>query len=1251
MFFKLASHRTVVAMAVCLMLAMLWFCPASSAQVVTSQPVALDHPSWKNSQIWKVIVSSKGDVIAWDFRSNAIFEFPADGTGLKVLVPQAPNVFGGEWSTGGVAFDAEDNLYIGYRWKNYYVKIPYDPVEKTWHVEVSDAVKWGGNVAPSTYWYSPIDISYVPVDKFGKGHYILSDESNNKIFQYDGVSGGGSGTLIVGELKVRAIATAVDKDENLYFQEDMDQGGAVGTFRIPGGLYGLNGNKRDGTMEAGWPVCGTPESLPKAVDDNGNLVLLPCRVDNNLSSKSHGVTLDADGNVYISTQQDFNPGATDKMTGGIFRVPVEKFTVTIDGVQKDVYMPNAAHQVMIAPIPPQGNILVHPEGYLYVPIWADDSANSMSGWNGMANIIKVYLGSAGLPAVPVGQQGTNSQVFFSFNSDVTPDGFAFSQGSQQSVDFALADGGTCVTGTKYTANQRCNINVALTPHVVGSNAGVLAMTAGGSTVAAANVHGVGQGAALSVLTPSTEIAIRSGLVGPKQVAADRWGNFYVADAGAGKVLQYVKGSTESTAPVAISGTFTAPTGVAVDGAGNVFVADSGNIIEVPVSGGGQVVVQSGLGTNLSLGVDGAGNVFAADPDNARVVKVPNTEARILTGSSVATVGRGFTAPTAVAGDDAGNLFVVDGPTLYEVLATGATIPLTNELMSPVGVAVDPSYGVYVAQQDGVMRIPTSNGALQYTQRATIALDTWIPAGIAVDPSGIVYVTDAEQAHLGVLAFGNNGAVDFGFIGLDNTANQNATLFNIGNQDLVFGSPAYASTGGSSEFSLVSVSDHCSGATVVPGSTCSMGFSMTPTGSIGTRQNTGNLQSNAANGSVQLALSGVGSSAAPSMIASITATPSQPVYPGDVTVSVTVAPSSGTETPTGKLSLTFDNNPLRPADLQNGTAQFILRRPNGGQHVVTANYQGDINYASVSASMDPPLTIARANANTTVVPPPTKFGMTDIYVLYHGGYNLRGKIASSAGSPTGTATLTENGLAARNEDGSEVGPAALDANGNVTFNTGGLALGKHTFRLSYSGDTNFLPSTSTEITFQLVNPSLVITTTTPNLALTAGTPGTANLVIYPVAEFNQEGIQLACVNVPQYSECTFSQVTLSFKESSPAPIQMTISTNVPVNVGAVRENLQPGSGMWLATVSFAVGLVGLGFGRKTRYNGRVLMIICCLLIISGAMAGLTACGNSGYTKTPPAPHVTTPSGTTNVSVVATRNGQPVSLPFTLSVTVQ
>jgi hypothetical protein len=86
--------------------------------------------------------------------------------------------------------------------------------------------------------------------------------------------------------------------------------------------------------------------------------------------------------------------------------------------------------------------------------------------------------------------------------------------------------------------------------------------------------------------------------------------------------------------------------------------------------------------------------------------------------------------------------------------------------------------------------------------------------------------------------------------------------------------------------------------------------------------------------------------------------------------------------------------------------------------------------------------------------------------------------------------------------------------------------------------------------------------------------------------------------------------------------------------------------------FGLGLTGLALRRKNRFNRTPITLLCVLLLFTGTLFGFTGCTNSSYTTTPPAPHVTTPAGTYNVSIYTLDLGtnKISSLPFTLSVTI-
>jgi hypothetical protein len=128
-------------------------------------------------------------------------------------------------------------------------------------------------------------------------------------------------------------------------------------------------------------------------------------------------------------------------------------------------------------------------------------------------------------------------------------------------------------------------------------------------------------------------------------------------------------------------------------------------------------------------VDGAGNVFVADTLNSTIRKI--TPTGIVTtlagppGLNGSTNGTGADArfywPSSVAVDGAGNVFVADAynNAIRKISATGvvSTVvgvaapnsagnfpgPLPASIVSPLGVAIDPSSGnLYIALYDAVM---------------------------------------------------------------------------------------------------------------------------------------------------------------------------------------------------------------------------------------------------------------------------------------------------------------------------------------------------------------------------------------------------------------------------------------------------------------------------------------------------------------------------------------------------------------------
>ena len=237
---------------------------------------------------------------------------------------------------------------------------------------------------------------------------------------------------------------------------------------------------------------------------------------------------------------------------------------------------------------------------------------------------------------------------------------------------------------------------------------------------------------------------------PQGVATDNAGNVYVADssnhtirkitpAGVVTTLAGSAGVTGSTDATGAAARFASPHAVATDSAGNVYVADRGNHIIRKITPAGEVTTLAGTaGSNggstdatgpaasffapTGIATDSAGNVYVADRGNSTIRKItPAGVVTTLAGSAVfigsadatGTAAR-FFWPEGVATDSAGNVYVAD------------TANRTIRKITPAGVVTT------LAGTAGVFGSTDATGA---------AASFASPRGVATDGAGNVYVSD------------------------------------------------------------------------------------------------------------------------------------------------------------------------------------------------------------------------------------------------------------------------------------------------------------------------------------------------------------------------------------------------------------------------------------------------------------------------------------------------------------------------------
>ena len=292
---------------------------------------------------------------------------------------------------------------------------------------------------------------------------------------------------------------------------------------------------------------------------------------------------------------------------------------------------------------------------------------------------------------------------------------------------------------------------------------------------------------------------------PSSIAVDSANNLYVADTAnntvrkisAAGTVSTLAGLAERSSSVDGNGTaarFEEPYAIATDGT-YVYVADHTDHSIRKIAADGTVTTLAGKagsygsadGTGAaarfkaptSIAVDSAGTVYVADNGNSTVRKI--TAAGVVTTLAGTAGSKGnldatgaaarFSAPSGVAVDKDGNVFVVDSEasTLRKITAVGVVTTLAGNANSngfingtgtaarfavPFDVAVDQDGNLYITDRNnhairkvtasGVVTTLAGSGSPGYANGSGSAAMFTFPSGITVDGAGVVYVADTDN---------------------------------------------------------------------------------------------------------------------------------------------------------------------------------------------------------------------------------------------------------------------------------------------------------------------------------------------------------------------------------------------------------------------------------------------------------------------------------------------------------------------------
>jgi sugar lactone lactonase YvrE len=290
------------------------------------------------------------------------------------------------------------------------------------------------------------------------------------------------------------------------------------------------------------------------------------------------------------------------------------------------------------------------------------------------------------------------------------------------------------------------------------------------------------------------------LNGPTQLAWAQTGILYVADTGnsAIRAIALKKSLITTVAGTANAGfdgdggagqaaQLQNPRGVAVDNVGNVYIADTGNnrvrlLTEGTITtiagqqGGGYIGDGSAAATELNapagLAVDSAGDLYVADTQNERIRMISGGQIWTVAGTSTtgATGDNGtsavatLNAPTGIALDSLGNLYVADtgnnkvrainvgtNSLAFKTLNPGESSPVQtvalfdsgNQPLSLTSVSVPPGY-VEQASTSGTDCISTPPAPLTLAAGGSCNLNTVFNPPSAGPYNGAITLSDNAQ---------------------------------------------------------------------------------------------------------------------------------------------------------------------------------------------------------------------------------------------------------------------------------------------------------------------------------------------------------------------------------------------------------------------------------------------------------------------------------------------------------------------------
>lgn len=212
----------------------------------------------------------------------------------------------------------------------------------------------------------------------------------------------------------------------------------------------------------------------------------------------------------------------------------------------------------------------------------------------------------------------------------------------------------------------------------------------------------------------------------------------------------------------------------------------------------------------------------------------------------------------------------------------------------------------------------------------------------------------------------------------------------------------------------------------------------------------------------------------------------------------------------------------------------------------------------------------------------------------------------------------------------IGTSTLNSSGVATLSTSTLAAGSASITASYSGDANFVPSTSNVLTLNVQNFTLSASPKTVTIS-SPGQTGSTTITVSTSGNLDPGSVSnFSCSGLPALTACSFAAG--SAKDTASLTIQTAGAAELHWPASGHHQEL-----FYAMLLPGLLGVVTLA-GHKRKLRVLALLAVLSLAAVWSACGGNSSSSKSGGT----------PTGTSTVTVSATSGTLKGSTTFTLVV---